>query len=173
MAETSKEFKSRLITTDSYVPLPGRVARREGAELRGTRSSEAQPFAERFDPFHEPYPTDPYPFLGEARAATLVFYSPDLEYWAVTRYHKKSRQALAEPMHAFGHDDPILTQEPPDLMAQHRPRLDEKLPGTMQRLNVLVRDAFDRHKAHVRPTDRLAGCAIGCPCNARCTAPWP
>jgi cytochrome P450 len=42
---------------------------------------------ERFDPFHEPYLADPYPFFAEARAATPVFYSPDLDYWVVTRYH--------------------------------------------------------------------------------------
>jgi cytochrome P450 len=48
---------------------------------------EAPRVAERFDPFHEPYLADPYPFLAEARAATPVFYSPDLAYWVVTRYH--------------------------------------------------------------------------------------
>jgi cytochrome P450 len=42
---------------------------------------------ERFDPFHDPYLADPYPFFVEARAATPVFYSPDLDYWVVTRYH--------------------------------------------------------------------------------------
>jgi hypothetical protein len=42
---------------------------------------------ERFDPFRDPYLADPYPFFAEARAATPVFYSPDLDYWVVTRYH--------------------------------------------------------------------------------------
>ena len=42
---------------------------------------------ERFDPFHDPYLADPYPFFAEARAASPVFYSPDLDYWVVTRYH--------------------------------------------------------------------------------------
>ena len=42
---------------------------------------------ERFDPFHDPYLADPYPFFAEARSATPVFYSPDLDYWVVTRYH--------------------------------------------------------------------------------------
>jgi hypothetical protein len=28
---------------------------------------------ERFDPFHDPYLADPYPFFAEARAATPVF----------------------------------------------------------------------------------------------------
>ena len=42
---------------------------------------------ERFDPFHDPYLADPYPFFAKARAATPVFYSSDLDYWVVTRYH--------------------------------------------------------------------------------------
>jgi cytochrome P450 len=59
----------------------------EGAERNGAGAGEALPLAERFDPFHDPYLADPYPFLAEARAATPVFYSPDLDYWVVTRYH--------------------------------------------------------------------------------------
>jgi hypothetical protein len=64
--------------------------------MNGTGSSEAERLAERFDPFHEPYLADPYPFFGEARAATPVFYSPDLEYWVVTRYHDM-RQIFQTP----------------------------------------------------------------------------
>jgi len=71
----------------SSLPSHGRAAHPEGAEMSGTGSSEAQRLAERFDPFHEPYLADPYPFFAEARAATPVFYSPDLEYWVVTRDH--------------------------------------------------------------------------------------
>jgi cytochrome P450 len=48
---------------------------------------EAQALAGQFDPFHDPYLADPYPFFARARAATPVFYSPDLGYWVVTRYH--------------------------------------------------------------------------------------
>jgi cytochrome P450 len=59
----------------------------EGAERNGTGPGEAQNLARRFDPFHDPYLADPYPFFAEARAATAVFYSPDLDYWVVTRYH--------------------------------------------------------------------------------------
>jgi cytochrome P450 len=71
----------------SSLPLHGRAAHPEGAAVSGTGSSEAQRLAERFDPFHDPYLADPYPFFAESRAATPVFYSPDLEYWVVTRYH--------------------------------------------------------------------------------------
>jgi cytochrome P450 len=59
----------------------------EGAERKGAGPGEAQSLAGRFDPFHDPYLADPYPFFAHARAATAVFYSPDLDYWVVTRYH--------------------------------------------------------------------------------------
>ena len=59
----------------------------DGAERNGTGPGEAQSLARRFDPFHDPYLADPYPFFAQARAATPVFYSPDLDYWVVTRYH--------------------------------------------------------------------------------------
>jgi cytochrome P450 len=104
------KFKSRQITTDSCVPLPGSVAHPEGAEMSGTGSSEAQRLAERFDPFHEPYLADPYPFFAEARAATPVFYSPDLEYWVVTRYHD-IRQIFQTPQ-VFSSANTLAPLEP-------------------------------------------------------------
>src|SRR5262249_44272364 len=57
----------------------------DGVERNGTGTSEAQNLAGRFDPFHDPYLADPYPFFAQARAATPVFYSPELDYWVVTR----------------------------------------------------------------------------------------
>ncbi|HWN56831.1 MAG TPA: cytochrome P450, partial [Methylomirabilota bacterium] len=48
--------------------------------------AEASALASRFDPFRDPYLADPYIFFAEARAATPVFYSPELNYWIVTRY---------------------------------------------------------------------------------------
>jgi cytochrome P450 len=59
----------------------------EGAERNGTGPGEAQSLAGQLDPFQDPYLADPYPFFARARAATPVFYSPDLDYWVVTRYH--------------------------------------------------------------------------------------
>ena len=59
----------------------------EGVERNGSGPGEAQNLAGRFDPFHDPYLADPYPFFAQARAANPVFYSPDLDYWVVTRYH--------------------------------------------------------------------------------------
>jgi cytochrome P450 len=59
----------------------------ERAERNATGPGEAQGLARQFDPFQDPYLADPYPFFAQARAATPVFYSPDLDYWVVTRYH--------------------------------------------------------------------------------------
>jgi cytochrome P450 len=39
-----------------------------------------------FDPFVDPYLADPYPFWLRARHSEPVFYSPELDYWVVTRY---------------------------------------------------------------------------------------
>jgi cytochrome P450 len=38
-----------------------------------------------FDPFNEPYLSDPYAVFAEARSKP-VFYSPELDYWVITRY---------------------------------------------------------------------------------------
>jgi cytochrome P450 len=51
-----------------------------------TDAPNAPDLTKRFDPFHEPYLTDPYPIFAEARAATPILYSPELGYWIVTRY---------------------------------------------------------------------------------------
>jgi len=81
------KVKSRKSTTNSCVPVPGSAAHPKGAERRGTGSREAQHFVERFEPCQEPYLADPYPCVAEARAATPVFSSPDLDSWVVTRDH--------------------------------------------------------------------------------------
>src|SRR6266404_1656879 len=52
-----------------------------------TAPTDAKHLGEHFDPFCDPYLADPYPFFVKARTATPVFYSPDLDYWVVTRYH--------------------------------------------------------------------------------------
>jgi hypothetical protein len=39
-----------------------------------------------FDPFVDPYLADPYLFWLRARQSEPVFYSPEVEYWVVTRY---------------------------------------------------------------------------------------
>jgi cytochrome P450 len=76
MAETSREALLQAVTDHP-----------EGAETSGAGPGDTQRFAGRFDPFRDPYLADPYPFFADARAVTPVFYSPDLDYWVVTRYH--------------------------------------------------------------------------------------
>ena len=44
------------------------------------------PFRADFQPFEDPYLTDPYSWLAEARAINPVFYSPEIDYFVVTRY---------------------------------------------------------------------------------------
>jgi cytochrome P450 len=66
--------------------LPSFITRRERMRTKAGGDSSVR-WGERFDPFHDPYLADPYPFFAEARAAVPVFYSPDLDYWVVTRYH--------------------------------------------------------------------------------------
>jgi cytochrome P450 len=68
----------------------------EGIERNESRSSEVQNLAGQFDPFHDPYLADPYHFFAQARPAAPVFYSPDLDYWVVTRYHD-IRHSLQSP----------------------------------------------------------------------------
>jgi cytochrome P450 len=63
--------------------------------MSGTGFIDAPRSAEHFDPFHDPYLADPYPFFAEARAATPVFYSSDLDYWVVTRYHDIRSRCLS------------------------------------------------------------------------------
>src|SRR4051812_44469541 len=48
--------------------------------------SDPATIAERFDPFNDPYLSDPYPFFVEAREVAPVFHDKKLDYWIVTRY---------------------------------------------------------------------------------------
>ena len=56
----------------------GKRADNDGCPLTG--------LAAGFDPFVEPYLSDPYPFWLRAREQEPVFYSPQIDYWVVTRY---------------------------------------------------------------------------------------
>jgi cytochrome P450 len=56
----------------------GKRADNDGCPIKG--------LAAEFDPFVEPYLSDPYPFWLRAREQEPVFYSPQLDYWVVTRY---------------------------------------------------------------------------------------
>jgi cytochrome P450 len=49
-----------------------------------------------FDPFVDPYLADPHPFWMRARQSGPVFYSPELDYWVVTRY-EDIKAVFADP----------------------------------------------------------------------------
>jgi len=70
----------------SDTELPSSITRRERMRTKAGGDSSVR-WCERVDLFHDPYLADPYPFFAEARAAVPVFYSPDLDYGVVTRYH--------------------------------------------------------------------------------------
>lgn len=59
----------------------------DGAKQRGGAGAcPVTGIGREFDPFVDPYLADPYPFWLRARRSEPVFYSPELDYWVVTRY---------------------------------------------------------------------------------------
>lgn len=54
-------------------------------EHRGS-GCPASDFARNFNPFDPEYLQDPYPVFARARHEEPVFYSPELNYWVVSRY---------------------------------------------------------------------------------------
>ena len=57
--------------------LPSFVTRRTRMWTKADGDSSVR-WGDRFDPFHDPYLADPYPFFAEVRAATPVFYTVTL-----------------------------------------------------------------------------------------------
>jgi len=102
----------RQSTTDTFVPWQGGAAHPEAVQTSGTGPSDAQRFAEPFDPLHDPYLTDSSPFFAQTRAATPVYYSPDLDSWIVTRYHE-IRHIFQTPQ-MFSAADPLAPLQPID-----------------------------------------------------------
>ena len=44
------------------------------------------PLGEAFNPFTDPYISDPYAFFAQARREEAVFYSPEIDHWVVSLY---------------------------------------------------------------------------------------
>jgi hypothetical protein len=74
--QLQKIFFLRSIALQPGAPIAARLALAE--------SPDTKRLGERFDPFHDPYLADPYPFFAEAQAATPAFYRLLLDYWVVT-----------------------------------------------------------------------------------------
>jgi hypothetical protein len=56
------------------------------AAPHATETCPVSGLAREFNPFVEPYLADPYEFLARARTQEPIFYSPELDYWVVTRF---------------------------------------------------------------------------------------
>ena len=50
-----------------------------------------------FNPFIDPYISDPYAFYAHARDQEPVFYSPEIDHWVITRY-EDIKQILDDPV---------------------------------------------------------------------------
>lgn len=53
-------------------------------------------FSDAFNPFEDPYLTDPWPLLAAARESEPVFYSKTINHWVVTR-HADVKSILMDP----------------------------------------------------------------------------
>ena len=58
----------------------------DSKQRNGTGQCPLTRMGSEFDPFVDPYLADPYAFWVRARRFEPVFYSPDIDYWVVTRY---------------------------------------------------------------------------------------
>ncbi len=76
--------------------------------------------AASFNPFVEPYLSDPYSFLAGVRAEEPVFYSPEIDYYVVTKFD----------------DVRMVFRDPPHLLRRDRPRAADPLcsPSSIQKV---------------------------------------
>src|SRR4029434_1070314 len=68
---------------------------------------------------------------------------------------KLADHGLTELRHPFGHHNPILVHQSVHFIHQRCPLAYEPLAHAMERLDVLLVDVFDRHKAHGRTRHRF------------------
>jgi len=124
--------------------------------------------ARAFDPFAADYLQDPYPFLRAVREQEPVFYSPELDYWVISRYEdvqdcffdqERFSAAIAlDPIvppyqssfeimlrHAFEPGASLVNEDPP-LHHQRRKRLARAFsPQRMKTLEPFVRELATRY----------------------------
>ncbi len=68
----------------------------EQAKRSGAQTCPVSGIGAEFDPFRDPYLSDPYSFWARARREEPVFYSPEIDYWVVTRY-RDVKAIFADP----------------------------------------------------------------------------
>lgn len=123
--------------------------------------------ARDFDPFSEQYLQDPYPFLEALREQEPVFYSPELDYWVISRYDDVQKcffdqdlysasvalDAIVPPYpssmeimrkHAFVPGESLVNEDPP-LHHQRRKRLARAFsPQRMKKMEPFIRELATR-----------------------------
>src|SRR6266568_1860076 len=68
---------------------------------------------------------------------------------------KLTDHGLTKLRHPFGHHNAILVHQPVHFIHQGRPLAYEPLAHAMERLDILLSDVLDRHKAHGRTRHRF------------------
>ena len=80
--------------TDEHIrPLTSQTDRAHG-DSQGESAPLAVGVARAYDPFHEPFLDDPYPFFARARADAPVFHAAEIDHWVVARYEDVKRVLL-------------------------------------------------------------------------------
>jgi cytochrome P450 len=119
-------------------------------------------YAERFDPFVEPYVSDPFSYLKHARDEEPVFYSPEIQAYVATRYsdiravlqdtETFSPRNVLDPVTPFypttlanlvdkkiGTDPMLVNEDEPTHMQRRRRFLKYLLPEQVARLEPWIR----------------------------------
>ncbi|MCA9987687.1 MAG: cytochrome P450, partial [Anaerolineales bacterium] len=104
---------------------------------------------EAFNPFTDPYISDPYAFYARARADEPVFYSPEIDHWVVSRYeHVKAMLQDTEQYSSRNAQTPIKPWPPEAvklLTAQEfrlMPNLSNNDPPSHTQVRRFLNDAF-------------------------------
>jgi cytochrome P450 len=74
------------VPTDNVYTRPAVTRKASGCPVTGLGGE--------FDPFTDPYLSNPYEFFCRARLQEPVFYSPEIDHWVVARYDDIKRILL-------------------------------------------------------------------------------
>ena len=104
---------------------------------------------EAFNPFTDPYISDPYAFYARARAEGPVFYSPEIDHWVVSRYeHVKAMLHDTEKYSSRNAQTPIKPwpQEAVEMLTAQEfrlmPNLSNNDPPSHSQVRRFLNDAF-------------------------------
>ena len=97
--------------------------------------------ARKFEPFSEAYLADPYKFFAYARPKEAVFYSPQTDYWVVTRY-EDIRKVFQDP-ETFS---PALARHPVTPLCEAAAKVRDTMDIAIE--PCLVDEASSTHRPH-------------------------